>query len=91
MEAMSCQCVALCSDIGSTANMIQHDADGIVVGQADVDAIEAALLRLAADPALRRRLGAAARTKAVQRFDSRTLALKLLDRIEAGTGVRFRR
>jgi glycosyltransferase involved in cell wall biosynthesis len=91
MEAMSCQCVALCSNIGSTASMIQHDTDGIVVGQGDVDAIEAALLRLAADPALRRRLGAAARTKAVQRFDSRTLALKLLERIEATTGSRFRR
>ena len=58
--------------------MITDGADGILVPQADEQALADAFVRLAQDPQERRRLGAAARERAVREFDARQAARRLL-------------
>jgi len=81
MEAMACGVPVICSRIGGTGAMIVDGEDGFLTPQQDVDAIAAALRRLAEDPALRARIGGAAREAAVRRFDYRMKAAELADAI----------
>ena len=55
-------------DAGGPAEIITTDVDGLLVALGDVDAMAGALRRLADDPDLRTRLGAAARRR-VEAFD----------------------
>jgi glycosyltransferase involved in cell wall biosynthesis len=48
---------------GGVAGVIRHEQDGLLVRCGDVDGLSAALARLAADPGLRRRLGAAGQAR----------------------------
>ncbi|TBN38650.1 colanic acid biosynthesis glycosyltransferase WcaL [Paracoccus subflavus] len=84
MEAMSCGLPVICSRIGGTPDMIQHNVDGLLVEQEDVSAIAGMTARLARDPDLCRRIGEAARITALSQFDHRLNARKLLNQI-AGT------
>ena len=77
MEAMSCALPVVCSVIGGTRDMINHGQDGFLVPQEDVDAIAACIRQLIFDPELALRIGKAARSRAVQIFDSHALALTL--------------
>ncbi len=77
MEAMACGLAVICSRIGGTAAMIEDGKDGILVPQQDVPAITAALQTLAADPALRQRIGHTARESALVKFDYRAKASEL--------------
>jgi glycosyltransferase involved in cell wall biosynthesis len=54
---------------GGVAWVIRHEADGLLVRCGDVAALAEALLCLAADPELRRRLGAAGRRRTANEFD----------------------
>ena len=81
MEAMACGLPVICSDIGSTALMIDHGEAGILVAQADESGLADAFLRLARDPEQRHRLGEAARRRAVDLFDCRRTAAALLQSI----------
>jgi glycosyltransferase involved in cell wall biosynthesis len=54
---------------GGVAWVIRHEEDGLLVKCGDVDRLAAALTRLAADAALRRRLGAAGRERTGREFD----------------------
>jgi glycosyltransferase involved in cell wall biosynthesis len=81
MEAMSCGLPPICSIIGGTADMIEDGTDGFLVPQEDVAAITQATRKLATDPALRARMGAAARASARTKFDHRANALKLYHEI----------
>jgi glycosyltransferase involved in cell wall biosynthesis len=83
MEAMACGAPVICSRIGGTADMIVDGEDGFLTPQQDVDAIATALERLARDPALRARIGAAARAAALARFDYRAKARALCDALRA--------
>lgn len=100
MEAMACGLPVICSRIGGTADMIEDGQDGVLVAQQDVQALADALVRLADDPALRSRIGKAARRTACAKFDYRLTAAKLareirrsvvqdaeLSRAEAGHSV----
>lgn len=78
MEAMACGTPAICSRIGGTADMIEDGVDGFLVPQRDVARITEAARRIASDPPLRRRMGQAAREKAVAAFDYRVKARELL-------------
>jgi len=52
---------------------VVHEETGLLVAEGDVAGLEAAMLRLAEDLALRRRLGEGARRRVEQRFDARRL------------------
>ncbi|MEK7412356.1 MAG: glycosyltransferase family 4 protein [Planctomycetota bacterium] len=55
------------SNIGQASEVIAHDRTGLLVPPADAEALSTSLIRLAADPDLRHRLGVAARAEAVAR------------------------
>lgn len=78
MEAMACGLPVIASVIGGTPDMISNGADGILVPQADEQALADAFVRLAQNPHERRRLGAAARARAEREFDARQAARRLL-------------
>ena len=61
--------------------MIEHDVDGILVPQQDEEALAEAFERLANEPATRKRLGEAARERAVDEFDYRRVSFRLLGEI----------
>ena len=83
MEAMACGLPVICSIIGGTPDMIRDGHDGLLVPQEDVAAIADAVQRLAEDPELVRTIGRAARTRAIDCFDSRANAARLLNEIHA--------
>jgi glycosyltransferase involved in cell wall biosynthesis len=86
MEAMAAGVPAVCSVIGGTPEMISDGVDGMLVAQEDVDGLASAIRRLHDDEAFRQRLGTAARQRAVEQFDSKATARKLLTAIEQSTG-----
>ncbi len=62
-EAMACGVAAVATEVGGVPEIVEHDGCGLLVPAADPAAIADALGRLAGDPALRSRLGAAARAR----------------------------
>ncbi len=89
MEAMACGLAVVCSRIGGTPDMIDHNVNGILTEQQDVDSIREALRVLVTDQAKRAKIGSAARVKAVEVFDYRPLARKLVGEIENSLGGTF--
>jgi glycosyltransferase involved in cell wall biosynthesis len=57
------------SAIGQIPTIVRHNTSGLLVAPGNADALADALLALEADPALRTRLGAAARATAVENHD----------------------
>jgi glycosyltransferase involved in cell wall biosynthesis len=66
--------------------MITPDVDGLLLEQHNEKAIADALLRLARDPELRRRMGQAAKKTARERFDVGATASRLLSAIVTAQG-----
>ncbi|WP_067652220.1 glycosyltransferase family 4 protein [Nocardia harenae] len=60
VEAMRAGCAVLAADAGGPTEIVRPEVDGLLVPPGDPAALAAALDRLAADPALRTRLAAAA-------------------------------
>jgi colanic acid/amylovoran biosynthesis glycosyltransferase len=56
---------------------VRHEESGLLVAEGDAGGLEAAMLRLAEDGALRRRLGEGARRLVEARFDARRLGEQL--------------
>jgi glycosyltransferase involved in cell wall biosynthesis len=81
MEAMACGLPVVASIIGGTPDMITHGVDGLLVRQGEEQGLADALVQLAQDPEQRRRLGQAARERAVRTFDARQTARRLLEAI----------
>ena len=73
VEAMACGKPIIASEVGGIPDMIGDDA-GITVPAGDPGALTIAMLRLATDPALRQRLGRAARAR-YERFFSPQVVL----------------
>lgn len=82
MEAMATGLPVVCSIIGGVPELLEDGVEGYLVPQADAAALATALARLASDPPLRSRLGAAARARAVAEFGARRGAAALLARIK---------
>lgn len=82
MEAMACGLPVVVSEIGGTPDMIQTGVNGYLTPQQDVAEIAAVLRQLADDPGHAARIGAAARARAVQAFDFRINARRLLAEID---------
>lgn len=68
LEAMSHGVVPVCTPVGSIAEAVTHDVDGILVRPGAVDELAAALALLVTDGDVRRRIAAGARAKASE-FD----------------------
>ncbi|MFJ5097211.1 GT4 family glycosyltransferase PelF [Streptomyces sp. NPDC088557] len=69
IEAMSCGRATVSTDVGGVREAVGDT--GLVVPPRDPDAMAAAALRLLGDPARRRAMGAAARTRVVEQFTLR--------------------
>ena len=63
-EAMAHGRPVVASAVGGLLDLVSHEETGLLVPPGDADALRAALDRLLGDPALRRRLGDAARARA---------------------------
>ena len=72
--------------IGGIVDQVQDGVNGFLHPEADIDAQAKAMLRLAEDEPLRRRMGAEAR-RIAETFDSRRLSLQLEDRILEAVAV----
>jgi glycosyltransferase involved in cell wall biosynthesis len=80
LEAMACGIPVIATDVGGNRELVEDGVNGILVPEEDVEAVSRALARLAADTAMRERLGSAAvdavRTRfAVARMVEATQAL----------------
>jgi glycosyltransferase involved in cell wall biosynthesis len=68
LEAMAHGRPVIATDVGGLRDLVVDGETGLVVPPRDPAALRAALDRLLADPALRRRLGSAGRRRAQERF-----------------------
>lgn len=68
MEAMACELPTIGTAAGGVAELITDGEDGVLVAPQAPEAMAAAILRVAQDPALARRLGQAGRARIVAKF-----------------------
>lgn len=88
LEAMAAGLPVVASDVGGVAELVADGETGLLVPAGDAAALAGALARLLDDPGLRRRMGAAARARARERFDLaelRSAHLRLYSRALGGT------
>jgi len=78
LEGMASAAAIVATDAGAITSAVRDGDTGVVVPAGDVTALRAALRRLAAAPAERRRLGDAAREVAVREFDAPTCASRFV-------------
>lgn len=78
MEAMSCEVPTIGTAAGGVAELIRDGQDGILVPPRDPPAMTDAILRLAGDPDLARRLGQAGRERIVSGFGAEAGAETLI-------------
>jgi glycosyltransferase involved in cell wall biosynthesis len=69
LEAMAAGLPVVASDVGGIGELVVDGESGLLVRPGDSDALAAALERVCADGALRKRMGAAARARAEELFD----------------------
>ena len=74
LEAMSLGKPLVATLSGGNAELIVQDETGLLVAKHDVPALTEALNRLACDPGLRERMGAAGRRRQVERFSVQAMA-----------------
>ena len=68
LEAMACGCAPVASRVGGVPEVIEDERSGLLVDPAKPAQLATALERLVRDPALRERLGRAARRRIEQSF-----------------------
>jgi len=83
MEAMSTGLPVVASAISGIPELVEDEVSGLLVPPRDAAAIARALRRLAAEPALRDRLGRAARNRVLAEFDLEDSATELARRFGA--------
>jgi colanic acid/amylovoran biosynthesis glycosyltransferase len=69
LEAMACGLPVVTTNCGGMREAVTDNEEGFVVPTRDPDASALALAKLAADPALRSRMGQAGRARILQQFD----------------------
>ncbi len=85
MEAMASGIPTITSIIGGTRDMVDHNVNGFLVEQRNVDEIEVAMLKFLKDRSLLNTMGAHARQKAEQVFDYKYQAQNLIESIRKFT------
>jgi glycosyltransferase involved in cell wall biosynthesis len=79
LEAAAAGRPMVAADVPGCREIVRHGETGVLVPPRDAPALADALERLAGDPALRQRLGAAARRLAEQRFGEAAIAAATVD------------
>jgi glycosyltransferase involved in cell wall biosynthesis len=79
MQAQACGIPVISTDVGSITELIAHNETGMLVTPKDIDSLGAAIVRLAGDEVLRRRLAEAARQQARQRYSDRLMIERMTD------------
>jgi glycosyltransferase involved in cell wall biosynthesis len=90
MEASGMQVPVVATNIRGCRQAVDHGVTGLLVRPRDPEALAGAVARLASDPVERRRLGSAARRKALDCFDQRRcidLTLAMYERLLARAGL----
>lgn len=81
MEAMACGLPVIASRLSGIPELVEDGVSGILVTPGDTSAVARAIRRLADDPAMRARMGAAARERVVRGFDLITNARTIVERV----------
>jgi len=79
IEAMLTGLPVIAADVRGPAEQVVPDVTGLLVPPGDAPALAEALQRLVADGALRVRMGAAGRQRAMERYDERKVLARTLD------------
>ncbi|KAA2236918.1 glycosyltransferase family 4 protein [Salinarimonas soli] len=86
LEAMAAGLPVITTDVGGIPELITNGRDGVLVTPGDINALAAAITRLAYTAEERERLGAAARARVLQHY-SHGVVIKLLDAVYAETSA----
>jgi glycosyltransferase involved in cell wall biosynthesis len=86
LEAMASGRPVVASSVGAIPTAVENAETGVLVAPGDANALAAALGGLVRAPRLRRRLGAAARSRVEQDFDLRRCTERLVRTLEAAYG-----
>lgn len=78
IEAGACGVALITTDVPGCRAVVTHEVDGLLVPVREAAPLAAAIARLQDDPALRQRLGVAARQRALQEFDERLVIERTL-------------
>lgn len=78
IEAGACGLALITTDVPGCREVVTHEVDGLLVPVKDAQALAQAIERLVGDAALRKRLGEAARNKALAEFDERLVIERTL-------------
>jgi glycosyltransferase involved in cell wall biosynthesis len=78
IEAAACALPLVTTDVPGCREVVTDGVDGLLVPAKDARALAAAIIRLHEDPALRQRVAAAARTKALAEFDEQRVVERTL-------------
>ena len=79
LEAAAAGCAVVTTDWLGCRDAVRHEETGLLVPPGDLDALVGALRRLATDPDLRRRFGAAGRRLTEREFDIRRVIAETLE------------
>lgn len=79
LEACASGLAVIAADIGGAEDLVRSGENGLLFARDDAAALAEAMVSLAEDPVRRAALGMAARATAVERFDLRTTASRLLE------------
>jgi glycosyltransferase involved in cell wall biosynthesis len=82
LEAMSTGLPVISTDAGSIVEAVTDGSEGVIVPQRDAVGLADAIERLLTNPAMYRRMGAAARHRAVSEFDVHVTEKRLHERIK---------
>jgi glycosyltransferase involved in cell wall biosynthesis len=73
LEAMACGVAVVATDVGAVREMLVSGEEGIIVPPGDADALATALVSLAGQSEMRRRIGSRARDRVVRDFTVETM------------------
>lgn len=90
LEAMSCGLPVITTDCGGMREAVTDGVEGLVVSVRNPNAMAQAVVRLASDPELRRRMGEAARARILREFTIDQHIRKWLELLSFASGRRFR-